>query len=252
MAVFELSTHPYGCRVLQRCFEFLPESQTRPLLDEMHQFVHNLVLDSFGNYGSSLSLPLVISVLSYMLSSSCYSIAVVQFVLERGAPEDRQKIIDKLQGQILHMARHKFASNVCEKALITSPPSTRALLIEEILTPILAPVTPTASLSSSPSSPSNASPTNPIAEPSRPSTTLPPPPSPISILLKDSFGNYLLQTALKTAEGEQRERLVNEVRPVLIQMRKFSASAYSKHLVASASVSNLLPVPPLRDQGTDR
>lgn len=51
--VFELSTHPYGCRVLQRCFEFLPAEQSRPLLDEMHTQTRRLVLDQFGNYGKS-------------------------------------------------------------------------------------------------------------------------------------------------------------------------------------------------------
>ena len=47
-SVYELSTHPYGCRVLQRCFEYLPEDQTRPLLDELHKYVSNLMIDQFG------------------------------------------------------------------------------------------------------------------------------------------------------------------------------------------------------------
>lgn len=46
--VYELSTHPYGCRVLQRCFEHLPEEQTRPLLDELHKYTLNLMQDQFG------------------------------------------------------------------------------------------------------------------------------------------------------------------------------------------------------------
>lgn len=44
-------------------------------------------------------------------------------------------MISKLRGQMLHMARHKFASNVCEKALVTSDPVTRSLLIDEIMLP---------------------------------------------------------------------------------------------------------------------
>lgn len=36
---------------------------------------------------------------------------------------------------MLQMARHKFASNVCEKALVTADPVTRAILIDEILAP---------------------------------------------------------------------------------------------------------------------
>ena len=46
--VYDLSTHPYGCRVLQRCFEHLPEEQTRPLLDELHKYAIHLMQDQFG------------------------------------------------------------------------------------------------------------------------------------------------------------------------------------------------------------
>lgn len=46
--VYELATHPYGCRVLQRCLEHLPEEHTRALLDEMHSYTHNLMQDQFG------------------------------------------------------------------------------------------------------------------------------------------------------------------------------------------------------------
>ena len=59
----------------------------------------------------------------------------VQFVLENGPVQDRLLIIAKLRGQMLQMAKHKFASNVCEKALVTADPENRRLLIEEIMTP---------------------------------------------------------------------------------------------------------------------
>jgi len=44
-------------------------------------------------------------------------------------------MISKLRGQMLNMSRHKFASNVCEKALVTADPESRHLLIEEIMSP---------------------------------------------------------------------------------------------------------------------
>ena len=36
---------------------------------------------------------------------------------------------------MLNMARHKFASNVCEKALITATTEERRALVDEIITP---------------------------------------------------------------------------------------------------------------------
>ncbi|KZT09429.1 ARM repeat-containing protein, partial [Laetiporus sulphureus 93-53] len=169
--VYELATHPYGCRVLQRCFEHLPEEYIRPLLDELHKHVNHLMQDQFGNY-------------------------VVQFVLEHGNPHDRAVVVSKLRGQMLHMARHKFASNVCEKALVTADSESRRLLIEEMMTPKQDGL------------------------------------SPVLTMMKDQYANYVLQRALSVVEGEQKATLISKVKPQLINMRRYS-SAYSKHLMAS-------------------
>jgi pumilio RNA-binding family len=58
---------------------------------------------------------------------------VIQFVLEHGKAADREHIIARLRGQVIYMARHKFASNVCEKALLFSDPETRKKLVDEII-----------------------------------------------------------------------------------------------------------------------
>jgi hypothetical protein len=46
--VFQLSAHPYGCRVIQRILENCKESQTRPILDILHNELENLVQDQYG------------------------------------------------------------------------------------------------------------------------------------------------------------------------------------------------------------
>ncbi|EJD06040.1 ARM repeat-containing protein [Fomitiporia mediterranea MF3/22] len=168
--VYELSTHPYGCRVLQRVFEHMKEEQTRPLLDELHKYTINLMQDQFGNY-------------------------VVQFVLEHGPVQDRLLIISKLRGQMLQMAKHKFASNVCEKALVMADSENRRLLVEEMITPKADGV------------------------------------SPIVTMMKDQYANYVLQRALTVVEGDQKEVFISKVRPQLATMRRYS-SAYSKHLIS--------------------
>lgn len=47
--VEELSLHPYGCRVLQKIFECLPDGMKRGLLDELHESTETLILDQFGS-----------------------------------------------------------------------------------------------------------------------------------------------------------------------------------------------------------
>lgn len=73
-SVFELSTHPYGCRVLQRCFEHLSEEQTRPLMDELHKYIINLMQDQFGVrriFMSALKLFLVTNLLAELCRTVC-------------------------------------------------------------------------------------------------------------------------------------------------------------------------------------
>ena len=59
---------------------------------------------------------------------------VMQYVLEYGKQHDRALVISKLRVQMLHMSRHKFASNVCEKALLTADAESRRALIQEMMT----------------------------------------------------------------------------------------------------------------------
>jgi pumilio RNA-binding family len=68
---------------------------------------------------------------------------VIQFILEHGRPEDKASVVAQLRGRLLFMARHKFASNVCEKALIFADPEARRALIDEIMAPPSKPDGPT-------------------------------------------------------------------------------------------------------------
>jgi pumilio RNA-binding family len=67
---------------------------------------------------------------------------VIQFVIEHGRPHDRNLVLDRLRGNMLKMAQHKFASNVCEKALVCAEPEYRRALLLELVQPKPDGVTP--------------------------------------------------------------------------------------------------------------
>ena len=46
---------------------------------------------------------------------------------------DRAVVVENLRGHMLTMSKHKFASNVVEKAIVTSDSAGRELLIDEIM-----------------------------------------------------------------------------------------------------------------------
>ncbi|CAN1846740.1 Pumilio homolog 2 [Linum perenne] len=107
--VVTLSTHPYGCRVIQRVLEHCldPETQSK-VMDEILASVSMLAQDQYGNY-------------------------VVQHVLEHGKPHERSTIIKELAGKIVQMSQQKFASNVVEKCLTFGGKDERQLLVNEML-----------------------------------------------------------------------------------------------------------------------
>lgn len=107
--VVTLSTHPYGCRVIQRVLEHCDDPKTQQIMmDEILDSVCMLAQDQYGNY-------------------------VVQHVLEHGKPHERSVIIQKLAGQIVQMSQQKFASNVVEKCLTFGGPEERQFLVNEML-----------------------------------------------------------------------------------------------------------------------
>ncbi|TCD71885.1 hypothetical protein EIP91_000017 [Steccherinum ochraceum] len=184
-SVFDLASHAYGCRVLQRqrCLEHLPDEQTRPLLDE--RTTHpSTSADGRSVWRKSAHHPFAVR-----------GNYVIQFILEKGQPQDKAAITSKLRAEMLKMSCHKFASNVCEKALVTSEQAVRHALVNEILLPRKDGI------------------------------------DVVVLMMKDQYGNYVLQRALSVAEGEQKENLIKRIRPHLLNARR-QGGTYGKHLIA--------------------
>lgn len=88
----DLSSHPYGCRVIQRILEHGSNNQKTTILEELRQYYSELIQDCYGNY-------------------------VIQFVMQHGWESDRQVLIKEVQSKLLDFSQHKFASNVVERCL---------------------------------------------------------------------------------------------------------------------------------------
>lgn len=88
----ELSSHPYGCRVIQRLLEHCSNPQKAIVLEELRKCCADLVQDCYGNY-------------------------VIQYVMQHGWEPDRAVLMKEVQAHLLDFATHKFASNVVEKCL---------------------------------------------------------------------------------------------------------------------------------------
>uniref|UniRef100_A0A915HNI9 PUM-HD domain-containing protein n=1 Tax=Romanomermis culicivorax TaxID=13658 RepID=A0A915HNI9_ROMCU len=106
--IVALSTHSYGCRVIQRILERCSEEEKLSILNELIENFPILVVDQYGNY-------------------------VVQHILQHGNQETRSRIIQAVRGDMIRLSQHKFASNVVEKCVEFATTEERRVLINDII-----------------------------------------------------------------------------------------------------------------------
>ncbi|XP_059307555.1 pumilio homolog 4-like [Lycium ferocissimum] len=238
--VLPLSLQMYGCRVIQKALEVFDVELQKQMATELDGYVMKCVRDQNGNhviqkcieyvpqdriyfivasfFGHVVSLSthpygcrVIQRVLEYCnnpetqkiimdeimqavgtLVLDQYGNYVIQHVLQHGKPHERSDIICKLTGQIVKMSQHKYASNVVEKCLIFATPEQRQILVNEMLG----------------STQEN---------------------EPLQAMMKDPFGNYVVQKVLETCDDQSRELILSRIRIHLTALKKFT---YGKHIVS--------------------
>uniref|UniRef100_A0A914I0K8 PUM-HD domain-containing protein n=1 Tax=Globodera rostochiensis TaxID=31243 RepID=A0A914I0K8_GLORO len=96
----------------------------------------------------------------------------INVVIEHGLPEDRERIVRSLQGNILKYAQDKFASNVIKKCLVFGTLEQKNALIDEVCA-------------------DNGSGSPPLLE-----------------MIKDPFGNKVVQKMLNVADSARRRKMI--------------------------------------------
>ncbi|CAN4114978.1 unnamed protein product [Withania somnifera] len=193
-----------GNHVIQKCMEYVPQDQ-----------IHFIVASFFGHVVSLSTHPygcrVIQRVLEYCnnpetqkiimdeilqaastLVLDQYGNYVIQHVLQHGKPHERSNIISKFTGQIVKMSLHKYASNVVEKCLIFATPEERQILVNQMLGSTL----------------EN---------------------EPLQAMMKDPFGNYVVQKVLETCDDQSRELILSRIRVHLTALNKYT---YGKHIVS--------------------
>ncbi|CAL1387030.1 unnamed protein product [Linum trigynum] len=238
--VLPLSLQMYGCRVIQKALEVVDMGRQTEMVAELDGSVMKCVRDQNGNhviqkciecvaedkiqfiissfYGQVVALSthpygcrVIQRVLEHckdentqqvimdeVMQSVCtlaqdqYGNYVIQHVLEHGKPHERSAIINKLAGQIVKMSQQKFASNVVEKCLTFGGPEERQILVNEMLG----------------STDEN---------------------EPLQAMMKDPFGNYVVQKVLETCDDQSLELILSRIKVHLNALKRYT---YGKHIVS--------------------
>ncbi|KAK4762491.1 hypothetical protein SAY86_008259 [Trapa natans] len=238
--VLSLSLQMYGCRVIQKAIEVVDLDQKIKMVQELDGHIMRCVRDQNGNhviqkciecvpedaiifivstfFGQVVTLSthpygcrVIQRVLEYckdqqtqtkvmdeilgyvsMLAQDQYGNYVVQHVLEHGKPHEQSAIIKELTGNIVEMSQQKFASNVVEKCLAFGSAAERQLMVDEML---------------------GTTDEN----------------EPLQAMMKDQYGNYVVQKVLETCDDHQRELILSRIKVHLTALKKYT---YGKHIVA--------------------
>ncbi|XP_047172069.1 pumilio homolog 4 [Vigna umbellata] len=238
--VLPLSLQMYGCRVIQKALEVVDGDQQGQMVSELNGAIMKCVRDQNGNhvihkciecvpqdkiqfivssfYGQVVALSthpygcrVIQRVLEHCddlntqqiimdeimqsvstLAQDQYGNYVIQHIVEHGKPHERTAIINKLAGQIVKMSQQKFASNVIEKCLAFGSPEERQILVNEML---------------------GTSDEN----------------EPLQAMMKDPFGNYVVQKVLETCDDRSLELILSRIKVHLNALKRYT---YGKHIVS--------------------
>ncbi|KAJ4983370.1 pumilio domain-containing protein [Stagonosporopsis vannaccii] len=184
-----------GNHVIQRVVERVPIEYIQPIVDSFRGQIDNLSTNSYGcrviqRLVEKIPEPQRRFILTELhaagpkLITDSYGNYVVQHVIEHGLPEDRAKMIGLIKNQFLMFSKHKFASNVVERCLVCGSEAERRALVSTVIT-------------------KNERGENNLLN-----------------LLKDGYGNYVIQKMLETLTRPDYEIFVDALRPELEKAKK--------------------------------
>ncbi|KAF3064464.1 Maternal protein pumilio [Daldinia childiae] len=252
--VAELSTQMYACRVVQKALEHVLVEQQREIVEELKPDIMRIVKDQNGNHviqkiiqmAPLQCIPFIMDAFQNQiesLASHNYGCRVIQRILEwgteaektslmtdlhacaaklitdqygnyvtqhiiaRGEPEDRQKIIQLVLQRLITFSKHKFASNVVEKSIEYGTTEDRRAIRDQITAPH-----------------SDGT-------------------SPLQPMMKDQFGNYVIQKLMSHLEGPDLESFKEEMRPHFTNLKKYSTGRQNTALDRLMSASSAVTSP---------
>ncbi|MCJ1462546.1 mRNA binding protein puf3 [Pseudocyphellaria aurata] len=249
--ILTLSLQMYGCRVVQKALEHILTDQQALLVKELEHHVLKCVKDQNGNHVVQKAIervpaehiqfiinafsgqvhglathPYGCRVIQRMLEHceeptrsavlqelhACASLLindqygnyVTQHVIEHGREEDRAKVITLITGNLVNFSKHKFASNVVEKSIEFGTADQRGKIVSTLTV------------------------LNDKGE------------SPLQALIRDQYGNYVIQKLLNQLKDAEWDQFVELIKPQLALLKRFSCG---KQITAIEKIVYGNPVP---------
>ncbi|PHH89046.1 hypothetical protein CDD83_6714 [Cordyceps sp. RAO-2017] len=188
-----------GNHVVQKIIELVPRQYIDFIMNALRGQVTGLASHTYGcrviqrmlEHGTDadkLDIMTELHASAQILITDQYGNYVAQHVIQNGRQEDRQRMIELVMSQLLTLSKHKFASNVVEKCIEFGTPEQRTNIRKQLTTP-------------------GADGTNPLQQ-----------------MMRDQYGNYVIQKLLGQLHGAERDVLVEDIKPQFFALKKNGAT----------------------------
>ncbi|KAI0165821.1 ARM repeat-containing protein [Xylariaceae sp. FL1272] len=196
--IIRISKDTNGNHVIQKIVELVPRLCVPFIMETIRGEVYAWATHSFacriiqrlmerGDEGEVQSLMNDLHAHAPRLVTDQYGNYVIQHIIEKGKPEDRAKIIRYVTQKLVPLSKHKYASNVVEKCIkfgtVEDKRTFRAILT-----------------------------TNPDEGPTI-----------LQMMLKDQFGNYVIQKLIECLNGTDKDAFMASVEPDYALIKKQGA-----------------------------
>ncbi|KAL8313900.1 hypothetical protein RB597_006353 [Gaeumannomyces tritici] len=227
----DLSTQMYACRVVQKALEHVLVEQQAELVKELEHHTLSIMQNQNGNHVIQKIVELLprqhigfiyeavrghlkeLSTQTYgcrvvqrmleqgteedtvvmmdeiyasmtALITDQYGNYVVQHIITNGSPADQRRTIDAVMAQVVQFSKHKYASNIVEKCIVHGTAEDRTKISEILIR-------------------TGADGINPIHQ-----------------LMKDQYGNYVIQKLVDTLQEPEKTNFVMKMKPQFNSLKK--------------------------------
>ncbi|KAK4143823.1 armadillo-type protein [Dichotomopilus funicola] len=194
----QLCSDIHANHVIQQAIVLVPRVYIGRIMGIIKDNVDALSIDQYGcrvlqramEYGTEADKAVIMEKLHRhprMLVTHSYGNYVVQHVLENAKPEDRDPFCRVVMAELLTFSKHKHASNVVEKCIQFGTPEVQRRIRDRLA--------------------GNESGDTLFA------------------LMKDQYGNYVVQTLVSTLQGDEKTEVVNKLVTHLQALKRSGATS---------------------------
>ena len=202
-----------GNHVIQKLIEKLPKGEHGPIVNAIKGRVYQLSIHQYGcrviqrifEYCTQEEKNIVLKETYERINELCldqYGNYVIQNIIEK--IKDNEKIYDGIQGKIFEYSLHKFASNVVEKCLALGNKVQTQRIVNEI-----------------------------IEQDNKTNNAL-------LSLVKDKYGNYVIQKMIEVADLKSKEILVKRITTSQVLKKRDGFSKHVMGMIEKLGLTSLL------------